>query len=90
MVTTFHTTPRMPTYLVALAICDFDHVSRTERGKEVSSEGPPRTQGAMCCLYVAQLLYHITYYRAPLPPAKSHGNVASWNGMPQAGYGSIH
>ncbi|XP_050005240.1 aminopeptidase Q [Alexandromys fortis] len=34
-VTTFHTTPRMPTYLVALAICDFDHVSRTERGKEI-------------------------------------------------------
>ncbi|XP_041516528.1 aminopeptidase Q [Microtus oregoni] len=35
MVTTFHTTPRMPTYLVALAICDFDHISRTERGKEI-------------------------------------------------------
>ncbi|KAK7831377.1 hypothetical protein U0070_024665 [Myodes glareolus] len=35
MVTTFYTTPRMPTYLVALAICDFDHVSRTERGKEI-------------------------------------------------------
>ncbi|CAH7017408.1 aminopeptidase Q [Phodopus roborovskii] len=34
-VTTFHTTPRMPTYLVALAVCDFDHVSRTERGKEI-------------------------------------------------------
>lgn len=34
-VTTFHTTPRMPTYLVALAICDFGHVSRTERGKEI-------------------------------------------------------
>ncbi|XP_053423121.1 aminopeptidase Q [Nycticebus coucang] len=35
IVTTFHTTPRMPTYLVALAICDCDHVSRTERGKEI-------------------------------------------------------
>ncbi|XP_003788948.1 aminopeptidase Q [Otolemur garnettii] len=34
-VTTFHTTPRMPTYLVALAVCDCDHVSRTERGKEI-------------------------------------------------------
>ncbi|XP_055980688.1 aminopeptidase Q [Sorex fumeus] len=34
-VTTFDTTPRMPTYLVALAICDFDHISRTERGKEI-------------------------------------------------------
>nr|XP_021515886.1 aminopeptidase Q [Meriones unguiculatus] len=34
-VTTFHTTPRMPTYLVALTICDFDHVSRTERGQEI-------------------------------------------------------
>ncbi|ERE86021.1 aminopeptidase Q-like protein [Cricetulus griseus] len=34
-VSTFHTTPRMPTYLVALAVCDFDHVSRTERGKEI-------------------------------------------------------
>ncbi|KAM5168047.1 aminopeptidase Q isoform 2-T2 [Callospermophilus lateralis] len=34
-VTTFYTTPHMPTYLVALAICDYDHVSRTERGKEI-------------------------------------------------------
>nr|XP_038953136.1 aminopeptidase Q isoform X3 [Rattus norvegicus] len=34
-VTSFHTTPRMPTYLVALVICDFDYVSRTERGKEI-------------------------------------------------------
>ncbi|KAM5300387.1 aminopeptidase Q [Ctenodactylus gundi] len=34
-VTTFYTTPLMPTYLVALAICDCDHVSRTERGKEI-------------------------------------------------------
>ncbi|XP_028633056.1 aminopeptidase Q [Grammomys surdaster] len=34
-VTTFHTTPRMPTYLVAFVVCDFDHVSRTERGKEI-------------------------------------------------------
>ncbi|XP_005069193.1 aminopeptidase Q isoform X2 [Mesocricetus auratus] len=34
-VTAFRTTPRMPTYLVALAVCDFDHVSRTERGKEI-------------------------------------------------------
>ncbi|XP_020027157.2 aminopeptidase Q isoform X2 [Castor canadensis] len=34
-VTTFHTTPPMPTYLVALAICDFDYVNRTERGKEI-------------------------------------------------------
>ncbi|XP_048190191.1 aminopeptidase Q [Perognathus longimembris pacificus] len=35
-VTTFRTTPRMPTYLVALAVCDFDRVSRMERGKEIS------------------------------------------------------
>uniref|UniRef100_A0A8D2CV39 Aminopeptidase n=1 Tax=Sciurus vulgaris TaxID=55149 RepID=A0A8D2CV39_SCIVU len=34
-VSTFYTTPHMPTYLVALAICDYDHVSRTERGKEI-------------------------------------------------------
>lgn len=34
-VTTFHTTPRMPTYLVALVVCDLDHISRTERGKEI-------------------------------------------------------
>ncbi|XP_069887616.1 aminopeptidase Q isoform X2 [Dipodomys merriami] len=35
-VTTFHTTPPMPTYLVAFVVCDFDRVSRTERGKEIS------------------------------------------------------
>ncbi|KAF3821456.1 hypothetical protein GH733_009498 [Mirounga leonina] len=34
-VTTFSTTPHMPTYLVALAICDYAHVDRTERGKEI-------------------------------------------------------
>ncbi|XP_006886730.1 PREDICTED: aminopeptidase Q-like [Elephantulus edwardii] len=34
-VTTFYTTPRMPTYLVAVAICDYDYVNRTERGKEI-------------------------------------------------------
>ncbi|XP_004640661.1 aminopeptidase Q isoform X2 [Octodon degus] len=34
-VTTFCTTPYMPTYLVALAICDYDQVNRTERGKEI-------------------------------------------------------
>ncbi|XP_007952718.1 aminopeptidase Q [Orycteropus afer afer] len=34
-VATFYTTPQMPTYLAAFAICDFDHVSRTERGKEI-------------------------------------------------------
>lgn len=28
----------MPTYLVAFAICDCDHVNRTERGQEVSKE----------------------------------------------------
>lgn len=40
-VTTFHTTPHMPTYLAAFAICDYEHVSRTERGKEVSDGDPP-------------------------------------------------
>uniref|UniRef100_A0A8C4M8F9 Aminopeptidase n=1 Tax=Equus asinus asinus TaxID=83772 RepID=A0A8C4M8F9_EQUAS len=35
-VTTFYTTPLMPTYLVAFAICDCDHVNRTERGQEIS------------------------------------------------------
>ncbi|XP_025716650.1 aminopeptidase Q isoform X2 [Callorhinus ursinus] len=34
-VTTFSTTPHMPTYLVALAVCDYAHVDRTERGKEI-------------------------------------------------------
>ncbi|XP_004420347.1 PREDICTED: aminopeptidase Q [Ceratotherium simum simum] len=34
-VTTFYTTPLMPTYLVAFAICDCDHVNRTERGQEI-------------------------------------------------------
>ncbi|KAM8777639.1 aminopeptidase Q [Rhynchonycteris naso] len=34
-VTTFYTTPHMPTYLAAFAVCDYDHVSRTERGKEI-------------------------------------------------------
>ncbi|XP_006158456.1 aminopeptidase Q [Tupaia chinensis] len=33
--TTFDTTPRMPTYLAAFALCDFDQVNRTERGKEI-------------------------------------------------------
>lgn len=31
----------MPTYLAAFAICDYEHVSRTERGKEVSDGDPP-------------------------------------------------
>ncbi|XP_038625816.1 aminopeptidase Q [Tachyglossus aculeatus] len=34
-VTTFHTTPLMPTYLTAFVVCDFDYVSRTERGNEI-------------------------------------------------------
>ncbi|XP_008047122.1 aminopeptidase Q [Carlito syrichta] len=34
-VTTFSTTPHMPTYLAAFAICDFDHINKTERGKEI-------------------------------------------------------
>ncbi|KAF6125607.1 laeverin [Phyllostomus discolor] len=34
-VTTFYTTPRMPTYLAAFVICDYEHVNRTERGKEI-------------------------------------------------------
>lgn len=40
-VTTFYTTPHMPTYLAAFVICDYDHVNRTERGKEVSKEDSP-------------------------------------------------
>ncbi|XP_012861111.2 aminopeptidase Q [Echinops telfairi] len=34
-VTTFHTTPRMSTYLTTVVLCDFDHVNRTEGGKEI-------------------------------------------------------
>lgn len=40
-VTTFHTTTHMPTYLAAFVICDYGHVSRTERTKEVSKEVCP-------------------------------------------------
>lgn len=40
-VTTFYTTPHMPTYLAAFAVCDYEYVSRIERGKEVS-EGMPQ------------------------------------------------
>lgn len=40
-VTTFHTTPHMPTYLAAFVICDYEHIGRIERGKEVSEGGPP-------------------------------------------------
>lgn len=52
-VTTFHTSPRMPTYVVAFAICDFDSVSQTERGKEVSEgmaleKGPSPLRGLTC------------------------------------------
>ncbi|KAB0374848.1 hypothetical protein FD755_013340 [Muntiacus reevesi] len=34
-VTSFHTTPHMPTYLAAFVICDYEHISRIERGKEI-------------------------------------------------------
>lgn len=40
-VTTFHTTPHMPTYLAAFVICDYEHISRIERGKEVSGGDAP-------------------------------------------------
>lgn len=40
-VTTFHTTPPMPTYLAAFVVCDYGHISRIERGKQVS-EGDSR------------------------------------------------
>ncbi|XP_023447130.1 aminopeptidase Q isoform X2 [Dasypus novemcinctus] len=34
-VTSFYTTPQMPTYLTAFALCDYGYVNRTERGKEI-------------------------------------------------------
>lgn len=40
-VTTFHTTPHMPTYLAAFVICDYEHIGRIERGKEVSEGDSP-------------------------------------------------
>ncbi|XP_062984478.1 aminopeptidase Q-like [Elgaria multicarinata webbii] len=34
-ITTFETTPKMSIYLTAFVVCNFDHVSRTERGNEI-------------------------------------------------------
>ncbi|XP_076995016.1 aminopeptidase Q [Tamandua tetradactyla] len=33
--TSFYTTPQMSTYIVAFAVCNYDHITRTERGKEI-------------------------------------------------------
>ncbi|XP_043853706.1 aminopeptidase Q [Dromiciops gliroides] len=35
IVTNFETTPPMSTYITAFAVCDYDYVNATERGKEV-------------------------------------------------------
>uniref|UniRef100_A0A2K6LUB7 Aminopeptidase n=1 Tax=Rhinopithecus bieti TaxID=61621 RepID=A0A2K6LUB7_RHIBE len=59
-VTTFSTTPHMPTYLVAFVICDYDHVNRTERGKEVSEEdsvGKEECTG--CRLFIYSFLHPV-------------------------------
>lgn len=50
----------MPTYLVAFVICDYDHVNRTERGKEVSEEdsvGKEECTG--CRLFIYSFLHPV-------------------------------
>lgn len=39
-VTTFNISLKMSTYLTAFVICDFDYVTRTERGNEVDMRLP--------------------------------------------------
>uniref|UniRef100_A0A8D2Q6D6 Aminopeptidase n=1 Tax=Varanus komodoensis TaxID=61221 RepID=A0A8D2Q6D6_VARKO len=34
-VTTYETSPKMSTYITAFVVCNFDHVTRTERGKKI-------------------------------------------------------
>ena len=57
-VTTFHTTPHMPTYLAAFVICDYEHIGRIERGKEVS-EGDPPGAGRLCWLRTVRALLRL-------------------------------
>ncbi|KAK2118205.1 hypothetical protein P7K49_005092 [Saguinus oedipus] len=54
----------MPTYLVAFVICDYDHVNRTERGKEVDG-GMTHSKGCFMIpeLYMLLSKIDITHFQ---------------------------
>ncbi|KAL6082260.1 hypothetical protein STEG23_025420, partial [Scotinomys teguina] len=79
-VTTFHTTPRMPTYLVALAICDFDYVSRTERGKESYSHNSIRfSESIMVVVTVFSTLAYLLLRNMEIRVWARKDDIASGN-----------